>query len=92
MLHHELRQPQIRILETLAASPTPLNRAELSGRTGIQKDNLGGYLGSSRLGVRWLEDFKLLSLLSRGLIEVASHDERGDRYRITPDGELAILP
>lgn len=85
-----LRAPQIRILQALSKSKTPLNRAEIASQAPCDVASLTEQLGSLDEAKRLVNDVKHFpSLLSLGFVK-SDTGESGVVYSITANGRKAL--
>lgn len=87
-----LRKPQVRILQALAKSKSPLSRSELGTKAGVDVAFCTEYVGSSNPDIRAKNDQKVcVSLLTLGYVTEEKHeDSRAVVYSITPAGRKAL--
>jgi len=87
----ELRQPQVRVLQTLAKSKEPLTRSEIAAKATVDQAGLTEYIGSSDKAKRAANDKKKgwKSLVSLGYVK-AEDGEGAATYTITAAGRKAV--
>jgi hypothetical protein len=83
-------KPQVRVLQALAKSKSPLTRSEISKKGEVDQAMLKEYIGSSDDKIRSKNDKKVcVSLLTRGYVKPTDKDGAAV-YSITVSGRKAL--